>query len=60
MPAGETEACFCCGEEGREGLAIAGRFLCLECERLILEMQPGSDGYEEIVKRCRNLWAGKD
>ncbi|MGE5598059.1 MAG: sigma factor G inhibitor Gin [Bacteroidota bacterium] len=57
MPTGETEPCFCCGGQKREGLVIAGHFLCLDCERLILEMQPGSDGYEELIEGCRALWA---
>lgn len=59
MNDGERRACFCCGGERDDGILIAGLFLCRDCEKLFVEAQPGSEGYGDLVERCKAIWAAQ-
>ena len=59
MNDGEQRVCFCCSGERGEGIRIAGLFLCRDCEKLFVEMQPGSDGYDDLVECCKTIWAAQ-
>lgn len=50
--------CFCCQARGREGIEIAGRFLCLDCERLLVQSRPGTEDYDRLIECCKSIWAG--
>jgi len=52
------EQCFCCLERGKPGFAIAGHFLCQDCEHLLLEIQPSNEDYHHLIERCKIIWAG--
>jgi len=58
MGAEEPEHCFCCGEIGKNGYSITGRFLCLDCEQRFVQAVPDDEGYGQLVESCKRIWTG--
>ena len=52
------EPCFCCKETGKQGISIAGCFLCHDCEHVLLKAEPGEEGYDRLVACCKAIWTG--
>ena len=52
------EPCLCCGVTGKQGISIAGRFLCQDCERRLAAARPDSEDYGRLIERCKGIWAG--
>ncbi|WP_158738761.1 sigma factor G inhibitor Gin [Alteribacillus sp. YIM 98480] len=49
------EACILCEREKQNGIHILDSFLCKECEREIIHLEPEHPAYEEKVKKLRKL-----
>lgn len=48
--------CMICEQRGREGIHILSQFICLECEREIVNTGVDDDLYDYFVERMRALW----
>lgn len=51
--------CLVCGEVPaggiRDGLKLKKGFICTGCERKIVDMQPGSTDYDDIVEKLKGI-----
>ena len=52
----EEKRCLICGDSGQEGLHIAGEYICLQCEKGIIESTVCDKQYDHYRKRLRTLW----
>lgn len=52
----EPHVCMICEQTGKEGIHILSQFICLECERDIVNTGVDDDLYEYFVERMRALW----
>jgi len=48
--------CMICEQVGGEGIHILSQFICLECEREIVNTGVDDDLYDYFVERMRALW----
>lgn len=49
------ESCILCERQKQHGIHILDSFLCKECEREIIHLEPENPAYEEKVKKLRKL-----
>lgn len=49
--------CLVCGEVPAggicDGLKLKMGFICTECEKKIVDLQPGSSAYEDIIEKLK-------
>ena len=52
----QTKACCgICDEEKESGFYLYRLYICLECERQIVQAEPEQDIYQQFVKRLRGV-----
>ncbi|MCY0875672.1 MAG: sigma factor G inhibitor Gin [Firmicutes bacterium] len=51
-----VQVCMICEQAGKEGIHILSQFICLECEREIVNTGVDDDLYDYFVERMRALW----
>ncbi|SDI11192.1 Inhibitor of sigma-G Gin [Alteribacillus persepolensis] len=51
----QGERCVLCDQEKKEGIHILEAFLCKECERELVKLEPEHPTYAEKIKKLRKL-----
>ncbi|MFB4165078.1 sigma factor G inhibitor Gin [Alteribacillus sp. JSM 102045] len=50
-----SEPCILCEQEKKEGIHILEAFLCKECEREVVRMEPEDPAYADKIKKLRKI-----
>lgn len=53
-----TALCLVCNDRPDRAISFAGYTLCDDCERRIVNSQPGDSDYDHIVVQLREFWRG--
>lgn len=56
VPQGGT--CVVCGEQKALGIRIFAQFLCVECEREIVNTDVEDEKYPYYIERMKQIWLG--
>ncbi|KMY55939.1 hypothetical protein AC623_20015 [Bacillus sp. FJAT-27231] len=49
------KTCVVCEEEKEDGMYVYTAFVCWECEREIVQTEPGTEKYEQLVKKLGKI-----
>jgi hypothetical protein len=58
--AGEEEVCMICSKPHLEGLHVGGEFICVDCEREIVQTDVQDAKYPFFIHRMKQLWQKKN
>ena len=56
----EPETCMICGREQTEGLHIVEEFICVDCERELVNTDVQDAKYPFFINRMKQVWQQKN
>ncbi|MGZ0084089.1 sigma factor G inhibitor Gin [Caldibacillus thermoamylovorans] len=51
--------CLVCEQEKKEGISLFGHFLCLDCNKAIVQTDPDDPNYSFYVQQLRKMFISK-
>jgi hypothetical protein len=52
----EAHTCIVCNERKQDGIRIWNQFICLSCEREIVQTDVDDDRYAYYIERMKRIW----